>query len=49
MAGTGHEVVPPEVLREYGPDLVIVMNPVYVDEIRGTLAELELQPRLLAA
>ncbi len=47
MAGTGHEIVSPEFLREYRPDTVVVMNPVYRDEIAGSLAALGLSPRLL--
>ena len=37
MAGTGQEVVGPEFLREYGPDLVVAMNPIYLAEIRAEL------------
>ena len=35
-AGTGAQVVAPEALREYRPDLVVAMNPVYLDEIGRT-------------
>ena len=38
LPGTGHPVVPPSFLREYRPDVVVAMNPVYVDEIRRSLA-----------
>jgi hypothetical protein len=41
-AGTGHPIVAPESLREYRPDVVVVMNPVYVDEIVSQLSELGL-------
>lgn len=37
MAGTGQEIVAPEFLKSYQPDVVIVMNPVYCNEIRGDL------------
>jgi hypothetical protein len=46
LAGTGHEIVPPAFLKEYRPDVVIVMNSIYTDEIRhdlermGVIAEL---------
>ena len=40
MAGTGQEIVAPEFLVDYDPDLVIVMNPVYTDEIRSELGRL---------
>ena len=48
MAGTGHEIVAPEALREIDPDLVIAMNPIYLDEIGGDLARLGVETRLLA-
>ncbi len=44
MPGTGQEIVPPEALRDLRPDLVIVMNPIYLDEIRADLDRLELAP-----
>jgi SAM-dependent methyltransferase len=37
LPGTGHPVVGPDFLSDYRPGAVIAMNPVYVDEIRGTL------------
>jgi hypothetical protein len=49
MAGTGHEVIAPTQLATYRPDLVIAMNPVYVDEIRATLDGLEIDCELIAA
>jgi SAM-dependent methyltransferase len=49
MAGTGHQIVAPEFLREYRPDLVIAMNPIYLDEIRQKLDDLGLKPDLIAA
>ncbi len=48
MAGTGHEIVGPDVLVEIQPDEVIMMNPIYVDEIRRGLASLGLEPALRA-
>ena len=48
MAGTGQEIVAPSFLQEYDPELVVVMNPVYVDEIAAALRELSLEPRLVA-
>lgn len=48
MPGTGHEILPPEALRTVRPDLVIVMNPVYVREITDQLLGLDLRPRILS-
>ena len=40
LAGTGHEVLGPEHLQSYRPDVVIAMNSVYLPEIRATLDSL---------
>lgn len=48
MAGTGQRIVSPVFLKDYEPDLVVVMNPVYVDEIAESLRSLDLEPRLVA-
>jgi SAM-dependent methyltransferase len=49
MPGTGHEVIAPELLRAYQPDLVIAMNPVYLDEIGASLSSLGVQAELVGA
>ena len=48
VAGTGHPVVAPGALVDVRPDLVIVMNPVYEDEVRTQLAGLGLSPEVAA-
>ena len=40
LAGTGQQIVSPELLREVRPDYVVVMNPVYRSEIEESLREL---------
>lgn len=42
LAGTGQEVVPPIFLKDYKPDAVIAMNPVYVEEIQAELSKMDL-------
>jgi hypothetical protein len=37
MAGTGQEIVTPDFLPDYRPDLVIAMNPIYTEEIQRDL------------
>lgn len=37
ITGTGQQIVPPQFLAEYKPDLVIAMNPQYHDEIQVDL------------
>ena len=46
VPGTGHPIVAPEALVGRAPGRVIVMNPIYRDEVAARLAELGLQPEL---
>ena len=48
LPGTGLEVVGPESLIDTQPEMVVVMNPVYVEEISGQLADLGLHPKVVA-
>jgi SAM-dependent methyltransferase len=48
LAGVGTEVVAPESLKADPPDLVVAMNPVYLDEIAAALGGLGLHPELVA-
>lgn len=48
LPGAGQQIVGPEFLRDYVPDLVVVMNPIYLEEIRGDLAKLGLNPEMAA-
>ena len=47
LAGTGHEIVSPDSLRDTRPDVIVVMNPIYLDEIRTDLATRGLTPHLV--
>lgn len=49
MPGVLPRIEAPEHVLNAPPDRVIVMNPVYLDEIRRHLADLGLSPRLIAA
>ena len=42
VAGTGQEIIPPELLPKHPPDVAIVMNPIYETEIRQVLKDLGL-------
>jgi len=44
----GKRVMPPEILRKYKPDLVIVMNRIYQDEIRRMLDGMGLAPEVIS-
>ncbi|NEQ65744.1 MAG: class I SAM-dependent methyltransferase [Symploca sp. SIO2D2] len=47
IAGTGQKIVPPELMRDYQPDVVIVVNPLYEQEIRQLLAGWNLHPEFI--
>jgi SAM-dependent methyltransferase len=47
MPGTGQEIVSPGFLRDYKPDVVIVMNPIYRKEIQQSLVSIGLSPHLM--
>lgn len=46
LPGAAVEVDAPEVLAELRPDLVVVMNPIYEEEIRSALGSMGLSPRV---
>ncbi|MBT3390760.1 MAG: methyltransferase domain-containing protein [Chloroflexi bacterium] len=47
-AGSGHEIIAPEDLKDSPPDVVIVLNPIYIPEIRQSLKTLGLVPDILS-
>jgi SAM-dependent methyltransferase len=49
VAGTGQPIVAPEFLREHPADVVIVMNAIYLEEIRGQLARLGVDAEVVVA
>jgi len=46
MPGSGHRIISPDELAASPPDVVLVMNPIYDDEIRQSLADLGLSPEV---
>lgn len=48
LPGAGQEIVGPDFIVSYAPDLVIPMNPIYLEEIRSDLAERGIHPEMLA-
>ncbi len=48
IPGSGHRIVSPEDLCEIAPDIVIIMNPIYKEEIRQALDSLNLYPKILS-
>jgi hypothetical protein len=49
VAGTGQELVPPEFLVSYRPDVVILMNPIYEQEIQKQMYRLGISAQLVHA
>ena len=49
VAGTGQEIVPPDFLKEYQPDAVIIMNANYKEEIAQMLRDLGVNAEILLA
>ena len=49
LVGTGKAIVPPSVLAEHPPDEVVVMNPIYRDEVAAMLGEMGVNCRVITA
>ena len=47
IAGTGQQIVAPEFLARYRPDVVLVMSPIYLPEIKAQLERLGARPHAL--
>jgi SAM-dependent methyltransferase len=47
MAGTGQKIVGPDFLKEYKPDSIIIMNPIYKEEISRDLSDMGLSPEII--
>ena len=47
IPGVGKQIISPESLREYKPEAIIIMNPVYVNEIRKMVEAMGIQAEYL--
>jgi FlaA1/EpsC-like NDP-sugar epimerase len=47
VPGTGQPIMPPQFLSEYEHDVVLVMNPLYQEEIARYLDDLSIVPKLV--
>ncbi len=47
LAGTGQQVVPPEFLKEFRPGVVVLMNPIYRQEVEQTLEHMNVAARVI--
>jgi SAM-dependent methyltransferase len=49
IVGAGKEIVPPAFLKSYRPDEIIVMNPIYRDEVAAAAAAMDLDARIITS
>jgi SAM-dependent methyltransferase len=47
IPGSGQKIVPPGFLKKYRPDAIILMNSAYDTEVRKTVGQMELHPKIL--
>lgn len=47
MPGTGHDIQPPSALVDFSPDIVLLMNPNYREEVGKSLAEIGVEAELV--
>lgn len=48
MVGSGQKIVSPQFLKSYQPDFILVMNPIYTDEIFEELQAMGIEPELIS-
>lgn len=48
IPGTGQEIVSPEFLRQFRPDVLVIVNPNYRDEISRQVSAMGIVPELLS-
>jgi hypothetical protein len=49
MAGTGQPIHSPEDLKAEPPDVVVIANEIYLEEIRGSLRDMGIDAEVLVA
>ena len=49
MAGTGQTICSPEDLEAQPPDVVVIANEIYLEEIRGSLRDMGIEAEVLVA
>jgi len=49
LPGTGQRIVPPDFLREFQPQVVVLMNPIYRQEVEDQLRQLGVMAEVLEA
>jgi SAM-dependent methyltransferase len=49
VPGTGEEIVPPSLLKEFKPEIVILMNAIYRDEVANSLKDMKVDAEIICA
>ena len=49
IGGSGQEILEPSAVRELRPDVIVLMNPIYREEIASTVRGLGVDPEFLVA
>lgn len=49
VAGSGQQIVPPAAMRDYCPDVIVLMNPIYRQEVENTARGLGLKAEIMQA
>lgn len=49
IPGTAQQIMPPDFLKEYQPQVIIIMNPIYKDEINQLVTDLGLSAKIMIA
>jgi len=49
IAGSGQEIIEPSAVRELRPEVIVLMNPIYREEIGSAVRALGLDPEFLVA
>ena len=47
IPGVGQKIIPPEFLQKYRPDVIIVINPIYMNEIQNMVKNIGIEPNFL--
>ena len=49
ICGSGQQIVPPSFLQDYQPDVIILMNSVYQDEVASAIREMGVTAEIMVA
>jgi hypothetical protein len=48
IPGLGKQIMAPSKLKEFPPDIILVMNPVYLNEIKNLTRKMKIKPEIIA-